>query len=144
MAIVGFNFDKILVERLKPIEGQVKVKPDISIVDLKKHEVTLGSKKKEELLKFNFKFSVKYDPGIGDIIIDGHILIIEEPSEMKKVLDSWKKNKEIPSELMVFVLNNALLRCNIKALSMIQDVGLPPYIRLPTISPKSKASDYIG
>ncbi|MFH1210300.1 MAG: hypothetical protein V1645_00105 [archaeon] len=144
MSMVGFNFDKILIERLNPVGGQVKVKPDISIVGLKKQELSLSSKKKEELLKFDFKFSVRYDPDIGNILIEGHMLLLEDPSDMKKILDSWKKNKEIPQQFMVYVLNNALLRCNIKALGLVQDVGLPPYLRLPTISPKSKASDYIG
>lgn len=144
MPIVGFNFDKILVEKLNPIEGQVKVKRDLLIKDIKKQELSLGSKKKEELLKFDFEFSVKYEPKIGNIIIDGHILFIDEPSELKKIFDSWKKNKDLAPNLMALLLNTALIRCNIKALSLIQDINLPPHIQLPTINPKSRASDYIG
>jgi len=144
MPIVGFNFDKVLVEKLSPIEGQVKVKRDLLIKDIKKQELSLGSKKKEELLKFDFEFSVKYEPKIGNIMIDGHILFIDEPSELKKIFDSWKKNKDLAPNLMALLLNTALMRCNIKALSMIQDVGLPPHLQLPTINPKSRASDYIG
>lgn len=144
MPIVGFNFDKILIERVGPVEGQIKVKRDLSVKDLQKEEIVTGAKKKEDVLKFNFEFSVKYDPNIGHIIILGHILFLDEVSVLKKVLDGWKKNKELPGNLTASVLNTALMRCNLKALSLIQDVSLPPHIQLPVISPKSKASDYIG
>jgi hypothetical protein len=144
MPIVGFNFDRILVEKLSPIEGQIKVKRDLLIKDIKKQELSLSSKKKEELLKCDFEFSIKYEPKIGNITIDGNILFMEEPSELKKVFDNWKKTKELPPQLMTLLLNTALMRCNLKALSLIQDVNLPPHLQLPTINPKSKASDYIG
>ncbi len=144
MSIVGFNFDKILVERFNNVEGQIKVKRDLSIKDIKKQEFSLGSKKKEELLKFDFEFSVNYEPKVGSIVINGHILFLEDSSELKKILDTWKKSKELAPQLTALLLNTALMRCNIKALSLIQDVGLPPHLQLPTISPKSRASDYIG
>ncbi|MFH1332178.1 MAG: hypothetical protein ABIH63_02735 [archaeon] len=144
MPIVGFNFDKILVERIKPVEGQVKVKRNLSIKDIKKQEIVLSPKKKEEILKCNFDFSVDYEPGLGKILIEGHILFIDEPAEIKKLFDGWKKNKELPVPIMTLLLNTALVRSNIKALSLIQDVNLPPHMQLPTINPKSKASDYIG
>ncbi len=144
MPIVGFNFDKILIERIKPVEGQVRVKRNMSIKDIKKQELALGPKKKEELLKCDFEFSINYEPGLGNIMITGHILFMEDPPELKKLFDGWKKNKELPPNLTSLLLNTALLRCNIKALGLIQDVNLPPHMQLPTINPKSKASDYIG
>ncbi len=144
MPIVGFVFDKIIAEKSKPIEGQVSVKRDVSIKSIRKEDVELGPKRKEELLKCDFEFSVKYEPSIGVIGITGHILYREEAPDLKKILDNWKKNKALPASLTALLLNAVLLRCNIKALSLTQDVGLPPHLQLPTVSPKIKASDYIG
>lgn len=143
MAIVGFNFDKILVEKTNPIKGKVQVKNNMAIKDVEKQELIFG-KKKDEVLKFSFEFSSKYDPNIGLISIKGHILFLQEPAEIKKIMSSWKKNKTIPQDIMTHLLNTVLVRCNIKALIFSQEVNLPPHIRLPTISPKSKASEYIG
>ena len=143
MAIVGFNFDKILIEKTNPIKGKVQVKNNMAITDVEKQELIFG-KKKEEIIKFSFEFSSKYDPEIGLISIKGHILFLQEPAEIKKIMNDWKKKKIIPQSIMAHLLNTVLMRCNIKALIFSQEVNLPPHIRLPTISPKSKASDYIG
>lgn len=143
MPIVGFNFDKITVEKTNPIKGRVQVKNNMAIKNVEQNELILG-KKKENVLKFSFEFSSKYEPDIGLIDIKGHILFMEEPDEVKKIMDGWKKKKFIPQDLMAFLLNTVLVRCNIKTLVLSNDVNLPPHIRLPTISPKSDASQYIG
>lgn len=143
MPIVGFNFDRINVEKKNPIRGRVQVKTDMAIKDVKDQELLMG-KKKESVLKFVFKFVVNYQPDIGEIAIDGHVLFMEEPSEVKKIMSGWKKKKFIPPNLMTLLLNAVLVRCNVKALVLSHEVNLPPHIRLPTISPKSKASEYIG
>lgn len=143
MPIVGFNFDKINVEKTNPIRGRVQVKNNMAIKNVEQQELVLG-KKKENILKFSFEFTSKYEPNIGVVDIKGHILFMEEPDEIKKIIDGWKKKKFIPQDLMTFLLNTVLIRCNIKTLVLSNDVNLPPHIKLPTISPKSDASQYIG
>lgn len=143
MPIVGFNFDKIVVEKTNPVSGNVQVKNDMSIKEVDQQELILG-KKKEDVLKFSFEFSSKYEPKIGLVSIKGHILFMDESAEIKKIMDGWKKKKFLPQVLMTHLLNTVLVRCNVKTLILSQDVNLPPHIRLPTISPKSKASEYIG
>ena len=96
------------------------------------------------MLKFGFEFSSNYEPNIGVVDIKGHILFMEEPAEIKKIMDSWKKKKTLPQQLVVYLLNTVLVRCNVKALVLSNEVNLPPHIRLPTISPKTDASQYIG
>jgi len=143
MAIVGFNFDRILVEKTKPIMGGVQVKNNMSIKNVEQQELLMG-KKKESILKFSFEFSSKYSPNIGLISINGHILFLQEPDAVKKIIAGWKKNKNIPNDVASLLLNAVLVRCNVKALILSQEVNLPPHIRLPTISPKAKANEYIG
>lgn len=40
MAIAGINFDKILVEKLKPIEAPLKINSNLSLTDITKEKDT--------------------------------------------------------------------------------------------------------
>jgi len=143
MPVVGFNFDKMSIERISPIKAGISVKNDLSIKDVKKEEVNIGAKK-ESAIKFDFEFSSSYEPKIAKIILQGHILFMEDEKELKKILDDWKKKKDIDKKIASQIINMALIKSNIKALHLSQDMNLPPHIRLPTINPQSNAKDYIG
>jgi hypothetical protein len=143
MPIVGFNFDKLSVERLNPIKGNVSVKNDLSIKNIEKEEVMIGSKK-DTAIKFSFEFSSIYEPKIANIFVKGHILYMDNEKELKKILDDWKKKKDIDKKIASQVINTALIKSNIKVLHLSQDMNLPPHIRLPTINPQSTPKDYIG
>ncbi|MDD5253723.1 MAG: hypothetical protein PHG05_01285 [Candidatus Nanoarchaeia archaeon] len=142
MAIVGFNFDKILVERKKPLKGELKVKNNLDIKSIKEEEMDLGLKQK--IIRFEFEFNSKYEPGIADIEILGHILYADSEDKVKKILDDWKKKKDIEIQLKTRLINIALAKSNIKALTLTQDVNLPPHIKLPVVAPKMDKSNYIG
>lgn len=143
MAIVGFNFDRILVEKTGPINKGVQVKNNMSIKNVEEQQLIMGEKK-ESVLKFSFEFSSVYSPKIGKVAIDGHILFLQDKADVKKIMTGWKKNKNIPNDIATMILNAVLMKCNVKALILSQEVNLPPHIRLPTISPKAKANDYVG
>ena len=143
MPVVGFNFDKLSIERLNPIKEGISVKNDLSIKNIEKEEVTIGTKK-DTALKFSFEFLSSYEPKIAKIIINGHVLYMDNEKELKKLLDDWKKKKEIDKKIASQIINTALIKSNIKALHLSQDMNLPPHIRLPTINPQADTKDYIG
>ena len=143
MPIIGFNFDKMYIERKKPISKDIKVKNDMVIKDIKPIKVGFA-KKQEEVLKFDFKYTAKYDPNIAEILIEGNVLYLSEEKETKKILEEWKKTKKTPVKTTMQIVNTILIKCGIKALSLSQDLNLPPHIRLPIIAPKIDKSDYIG
>ena len=81
MPIVGFNFDKIFVEKKKFItKGDIRIKPDVAIKDMSEQDLKLG-KSKQKLLKINYEFKVDYSPNIGEIMIKGHLLFMEDPDK---------------------------------------------------------------
>lgn len=143
MPIIGFNFEKILVERKNPIQKNVSVKNDIGIKDLTEQEVTIGNKK-EKVLRFDYEFKVTYEPGIGEILMIGHILYTDEAKKQKELLNKWKKKQNVDDNLMQTLLNTVLFKCNIKALTLADELGLPPPIRLPKFKVKDKSTGYIG
>lgn len=141
MPIVGFNFDQLNCERKHAITGQVKVSSDLSIKDVIEEKVSIG--KTEDILKFNFEFKVSYDKS-GVILIRGHILYLDEPKKVKEILKGWKKDKKLPQDIMAIVINTALFKCNIKALSLSQEVNLPPHLKMPRLAPAKDMKEYIG
>lgn len=136
MPIAGIQFDKILAEKLKPLEPPLKINSSMAILDVSKEDAT---SKGNAYLKFVFEFKLDYSPKQADVVLKGHVLYMDTEKEVDKVLSGWKKTKKIEPELMRQVLNVALMRANIKALLITQEVGLPPHIQIPTIGNKPKA-----
>lgn len=145
MPIVGFNFDKISVERIGKIQPGIKVRNSMEVKEITTEEISLGKDKKQEVLKFSFEYGVFYDPKVGSTILQGHLLYIDTPSKIKEILTAWKKGKKVEPALKAQLLNTALVRCNIKALNLSQEVNLPPHLRMPTLNPyANKSREYIG
>ena len=123
----------------------------MKILDVKKEEIKVGGNT-ENILRFDYEFSVKYDPKQAEVLIEGHLLLADNSKKVDEVFAAWKKDKKFDPELTQLVMNNVLMRCNIKTLLLTQEVGLPPHIRLPIIKqgqppkqkPKSPASEYTG
>ena len=141
MPIVGFNFEKILAERKKPIDGPVKVSSDVNIKNIEEEKFKVG--KSEELLKFNFEVKIDYEK-VGQVELTGHVLYIDEPKKMKEVIEEWNKKKNIKQEIAREIINMILFKTNVKALSLEQDINLPLHLRLPKVAPVKDAKEYIG
>lgn len=131
MAIVGFNFTKIEVQRKERSSGKINIRNNVTIKDVV--EVDLGGKEKQNALKFMFEFTSVYEPKVGSIILNGNLMFIEEPKKINEVISSWKKDKKIPKDVTVQLFNTVLTRCNIQALILSQQVNLPPPIKLPMV-----------
>src|SRR3989344_7095642 len=131
MPIIGFNFDKIATERMASNLEKVEVNHKIRIKDL--IQEALPIKKAEETLKFNFEYKVWYEPKVGNIFLEGHFFYVDDQKKIKEILTNWKKDKKIAQPLMQQLMNNIIIKCGIKALSLSQDVNLPPHIPLPTV-----------
>ena len=66
-------------------------------------------------------------------------------SNLDKYLEQWKKEKKMPKDVMLQILNLALTKCNIESLKISQQFNLPPPIPLPKINMDEKAAQsYIG
>lgn len=123
-----------MVEKQNQIKEKLNIKNNLAVTSIEKEKLNLAGS--EEVLKFNFKYSVDYEPKVGQILLTGHILFMEDASKVKEIYDGWKKEKKIPSELAPHILNTILAKCNIKALGLTQEVNLPPHIKLPILKPK--------
>jgi len=146
MAILGFGYDKLAVEKNEEIIGKggdFKITYNVSLKNMK--DFDLKTPDKQDALRFNFEFAVKYDPEIGTLSMAGNIVYSETPDKIKIIKEHWKKNKDVPDDIKAELINVVFRRSNIKALALAQEVNLPPHISMPKLIPPDKdPKNYIG
>lgn len=147
MKLVGFNLDKILAERKSPPKGKVNVNSNINIKSVEQEKVDIIS---DPILKFNFDFTIDYQPNIAQIVISGNILILADKNEAKEILKKFKTN-EINPEIKLPLYNIILTKCNLRTLQLEEELGLPSHVPLPQINIEkaqeennSKKANYTG
>jgi hypothetical protein len=133
MPIVGFNFNKITVQKHSAVSGKIDINNNVSIKDVTESEFAVGSVKQKGL-KFLFEFTSVYEPKIGEMTFNGEVLFLDTPKMQADIIKNWKKEKKVLKDVISEILNTMLTRCNIQALVLSRDVNLPPPIQLPRIS----------
>ena len=133
MPILGINFTKIEAERKAPIKGKISINNNIAINDIKKTDMKLPD---QESLKIEFQFTAKYDPNIGLITINGETIIVDSKKKVEEILELWKKDKKLPEDILAQIMNNLLTKCNVEALLIGREVGLPPTLNMPKVKVK--------
>ena len=143
MTIIGFNFNKINVEKGSTVRGKISISNNVAIKNIEEADLPFG-KDKQNGLKFIFEFTSKYEPNAGSILLGGDVLYLEDSKKVKEILDVWKKDKKAPADIMGSILNTILAKCNIQALILSQDVNLPPPIPLPKVKTETKGTGTAG
>jgi hypothetical protein len=133
--IIATNFTKIMVEKTKAAKGKLSISNNVAINNVEGSEIAVGATKQSSL-KFTFEFTAKYDPGVGNIVLNGELIYLEKPEKVKEIAAEWKKTKKVPKEMMASVLNNILSKCNIEALILSREINLPPPVQLPRVNVK--------
>ena len=142
--IVGFGFTKLSAEKKEAAKGKIDINNNVSIKDIKEDSFSFGNNK-QNVIKFIFEFTSKYEPSVGNILFEGELLYMEDPKNTKEILTSWKKDKKIPKEIMGGLLNTILTKCNVQALILSQEVNLPPPIPMPKVQlQQAPDKNYIG
>lgn len=142
MPIVGFNFTQINSEKKKPIEGQIQLKSRVNITSVTEEKLPTG-KTKADGLRFDFEFNLDYEENIGNINLKGFIYYLDESKILKDLFAKWKKDKTLPKEVIEQIINTILYRASIKAISLAEELNLPPHIRMPIIASDVDPKDYV-
>ena len=131
MAFVGFEFNKIDVEKKNPEKGQITINNHVNIVKIEKELLKLAGKE-EDAVKFSFEYVSEY--GIaGKILLGGSVLYLASKENVENIIKEWNKNKKVDEELMKILINKILNKCNIQTIILSDTVGLPPPVPLPHI-----------
>ncbi len=141
--LLGINIDKVRAERFTEKPQDVTVKNSVRIVDVQESKFQFS--KDKIALKFSFVFTVNYEPKLAVIELNGTVSYLAE--EGSDIIKEFRKAKRVKSDKVSAQIMNAILnKCNIKALTLAQDINLPSPIDLPKVKMKSAttAASYIG
>ncbi|MBI4168162.1 MAG: hypothetical protein HY515_04345 [Candidatus Aenigmarchaeota archaeon] len=138
MPVIGMQITKIEATRKNNPTPGFKVESVPTIVSVEERELpAIG--KDGKVLAVNFTFAVNYKPDIAEIRIAGEILFLEEGERVGA--KTWAKSKSLPQEMMIEVYNMIFRKGLLKALSLSDDMQLPPPLQVPIVGPKKNAKD---
>jgi hypothetical protein len=131
MRIIGFNFDKINVEKLSNKIENLKINSNVNISELKeiKSEIFKGE---ETIINVKFSYNLNYDPNFAKIDFIGNIIFSIKPEKAKEILKQWE-NKKIVEDFKVVLFNLILKKTTLKALQLEDELNLPLHIQLPSL-----------
>ncbi len=131
MAILNFNFSKILVEKTGKVTKQMNIKSGMNITDVVSSDVIKGTGQKAYAIKF--AFNVNYEPKFAQILLEGAIIYLADEKLGKQIEDSWKKDKALPKDIALNIFNRILHNCNVESLILSKELDLPAPIQLPKV-----------
>ena len=131
MKLIGFNFNKISIEKKSDKKENLKINTNINIVDISEIKTNFFNSK-EILLGVQFNYTIDYSPSIAKIFFEGNILLSIDPKEAKEILKEWK-SKKLQDNFRNIVFNIVFRKCNIKALQLEDEMNLPLHLPMPII-----------
>ena len=143
MSVIGFNFNKISVERLGSKKGKLTISNNVGISDVAEAKVPF-SNEKTKCVKVDFKFESKYEPKVAQMSFEGDILYMVPVEAADKLLKEWNENKALVDDLVQPIMNAILSRANVEALLLSKELGLPSPIPLPKVNVKPQPIDKDG
>ncbi|MBD3247502.1 hypothetical protein GF378_02685 [Candidatus Pacearchaeota archaeon] len=137
MKLVGFNFTKISVERMKGGLKDLQINSNIKIQEINAIESNF-MQKNQSVVKIDFNYDIDYSPGIAKLELKGHVLLAMTKDQAKELEKGWKK-KNLADDYRVAIFNIILKKSNVKALELEEDLSLPFHLKFPTVKKPNKS-----
>lgn len=134
MKIIGFNLTKILIEKKGKIEEDLKITQNIDIKNVLEEDIKIS---KNKAIKIDFELKIDYSKDFAKIELEGNILALPDGNDTEQLLESWK-SKKVPEYMRVPIFNFIMNKCNIKALYLEDEMGLPLHIPMPKVTIQNK------
>ncbi len=135
MSIIGFNFTKIDVEKKKKPNGNISIKNNLSIKDIKHKDMHITREKAAFEASFDYQVDYLDDnkSKFGKINLQGSLIYLGEKKLIDSVVKEYKKKKSVKPEIVSPLLNYAFNKCTLQSLLLSREVSLPTPIQLPRL-----------
>lgn len=131
MKIIGFNFDKIYIEKMSNNLKGLKINTNIDIKNVTSLKQELFYTK-EEVIEIKFGYEVDYSPDIAKISLSGNVVLLIDLKAAKKFTKEWK-SKKLPEEYKLIIFNVIMKKSNLKSIQLEDEMNLPLHISLPSV-----------
>jgi len=129
MKVIGFSIKKILAEVKESQKSNLEITSNLNLEDVKETKI---EPTKQKSIIINFNFYVDYKPNIAKIEFKGHLILLDDENKTEEIMKIWKE-KKLPEEIKLPILNYILEKCNLKSLELEEELGLPLHIPLPKL-----------
>ncbi|MBR9701473.1 hypothetical protein GOV13_00960 [Candidatus Pacearchaeota archaeon] len=129
MKFIGFNFNKINVEKTSTNFEDLKIKTNIDVSEIKKVKSDF-LKQKDELINIDFTYNIDYNPKIAKIKLSGNVILADKLKTIKEILKKWE-DKKMEEDFKINLFNIILRKSNLKAMQLEDELNLPLHINLP-------------
>lgn len=133
MPIIGLNYKKINAEKKSSTTSNMKINTGPEIIDVKKSKLQ-GLDNEIDVISADFTFKSEIEPQIGSIIIDG--TLVYKSNKTEEILKSWNKDKTLPSDTHMELINHIFKKTGILALQLSDILQFPPVINMPKLEVK--------
>lgn len=138
MGIIGFNYKKFdCVKEDNKAVGQIEVKHNVSVIDVRKESLSVGSNK-NDILKIIFNFDVLYGNSIGKINTCGEIIYSDTKEIVDETLKQWESEKKLNVTVNQVVVKFIYNKVTIRVLDFADLLNLPAPIPMPKINFEKK------
>ena len=131
MKFIGFNFSKILIERINEKGVGEKISTSLDISSIEKLPNTINPS--DAILNIKFSYSIEYNPEVAKVELCGNVLFAGKIEDVDKTVDGWA-TKKMDDDFKVSLFNIILRKANIKALQLEDEMNLPPHMKLFSIN----------
>ena len=136
MTIVNFKLTKVTGEKRDRVSKKTTVKANSAIESVKKEK----SDNVGEYLNVNFKYEVRYEPDIGEIILEGNLWYIHP--KLKDVIEDSKDKIKLKKEAVQEISTSIIRECLLESLDIAKKLRMPLPINLPSVEIKAKSVEF--
>jgi len=130
MKFIGFNFNKIFIERINKKSVGEKINTKLDISSIEKLSNTFNAN--DAILCVSFSYSIEYSPDVAKVDLCGDVLFSDNLVNVDEFIKKWE-SKEMDDDFRLNLFNIILRKSNIRALQLEDDLGLPPHMQLFSI-----------
>lgn len=136
MPVVGISINNIDAKKYGEVTVGVKISSNTDLKSVKEQSLP-GFDKKALLVEFKFltQYLAPKDKKVAEFIIGGDVLVVDD--KYKEMLEMWNKEKKLPENISLQVVNTIFNKCAKKSIILSDDLQLPSPVPLP-FAKKSK------
>lgn len=137
MPVIGISIEKVNAERKEVAMTGFRIDNKTNLTEVSKMPLE-GLGREGLRIRYEFKSGYTDTTGkeLGSIHFEGFVFYMDE--KQNEILKNWEEKKSLPEGVNIEVINMILRKCLTRALSLSEDLQLPPPFGLPFATKDTK------